>query len=202
MVFAAENPGLFIFMEKELRHLVRHTLGEMLLSESILRELDVDWEHVNDRYDERLQPSVLEVGFEAGTPDGKATTREVVGTHSIPASVKADIREKLNKLSDKRVRLNKGKTYGILLSNLFINPNEVSYYSAEDKVKSKGKTLIYIVTFGESYSVGNQVWVATDDSGSTQVKTLMFRRSYYTPDNRWDMTIKDMNKILPDDLKS
>lgn len=191
-----------MFMEKELRKLVRHTLGEMFLNESILKELDIDWEHVDQRYNERLKPSVLDVGFEEGTPDGKATTRVVVGQHSISAEAKQEIREKLNKLSDKRVKLAKGKTYGILLQNLYIDPKAVSYYSEEDKLMAKGKTLIYIITSGESYSVGNQIWVATDDNGSTQVKTLMFRRSYYSADNRWDMTIKNINNILPQELKS
>jgi hypothetical protein len=126
----------------------------------------------------------------------------VVVKHSVSEEAKVEIRQKLQKLNDKRVRLQKGKTYGILLRSLYINPQDVIYNSLQDKAMAKGKTLIYIVTMGDSYSVGNQVWVATDDSGSTEVKTLMFRRSYYNSDNRWDMTIKDMNKILPDDLKS
>lgn len=193
-----------MFMEKELRKLVRSIIRESMSEVGKINELDVDWVHVKERLEDRIMRPFLEVGFEEGTPTSKALNYTIVGTHSISSQARDEIKEKLEKLNDKRVRLPKGKTYGIYLKDVFIDPKTVKYYSEEDRVKSKGKTLVYIATTEDSYSVGNQVWAATSDAGSTELKTLMLRRNYFPPekDARWDVSIKNINRILPPDLQS
>jgi hypothetical protein len=195
MVFAAENPGLFIFMIQELRKFIRSLIAEVFV------EATID-QHVYDNFDLRIDLPIHEVGFEEGSPSSKASNIVVVGTKKMPEDKKTEIREKIDFL--KGVNLPKDKSYGIKLTDLFVDPESVDYFSERDKNLAKGKTLVYLVKYGRSYSVGNQAWVTTYETGGNHIQTLMLRRSYYPAEKeavdtkggmRWSAVIKNWDVV-------
>lgn len=186
---------IFIFMEKELRKLVKSLIAE-IFSEAVIDP------HVYDNYGLRIDLPIHEVGFEEGTPTSTAKNVVIVGTKAFPADKKAEIAQKIDFL--KGVNFPKSKSYGIKLTNLYIDPNSVDYNSEEDKALAKGKTLVYFVRYGSSYSVGNEAWVTTEENGGNTIKTLMLRRSYYPAEKeatdtkggmRWSAVIKNWDVV-------
>lgn len=182
-------------MIQELRKLIKSLIAE------VFGEAVID-QHVYDNYGLRIDLPIHDVGFEEGTPTSKGNSIVLVGTKKMPDALKLDIKDKIEFL--KGVNFPKGKTYGIKLTDLYIDPNTVDYTSERHKMMAKGKTLVYLVRYGESYSIGNQAWVTTDETGGNIIKTLMLRRSYYPAEKeaadtkagrRWDAVIKNWDVI-------
>lgn len=172
-------------MQSELRKVIRGILAE------IFNEADIK-KHVWDRYNDRILRSTIDVGYEDGPPTPKAENIVIVGTSSLTDAQKEEIRQRI--LDVEKVNFKRGKTYGVKIYDLFIDPKNVTFNSELDKQKSRGKTLIYVVSDANGHSVGNEVWLATDEFNN--VPTLMFRRRYLPPVGRYNVIIKDFNRIL------
>lgn len=173
-------------MKSEIRKVIRGIIAEIFNEANITK-------HVWDRYNDRILRSEIDVGFEEGSPTGKAENIVVVGKSSLTPSQKDEIKQRIYDVE--QVNFKRGKSYGVKIYDLFIDPKDVEFNSEQDKQRAKGKTLIYVVSDANGHSVGNEVWLATDDFNN--VPTLMFRRRYYPPpQGRYDFIIKDFNRIL------
>lgn len=172
-------------MISEIRKVIRNIIAE-IFNESVITQ------HVWDRYEDRIKPMTINVGFEQGVPTSNAQNVVLVGTSSISSDKKEEIKKRIYDVE--KVNFKKGKTYGVKLLDIFIDPKDVQFDSEAAKQMAKGKTLLYVVKDAFGYSVGNQVWVVTDDFNN--VPSLMFRRSYYPPKDKYNYVIKDFDRIL------
>ncbi len=167
-----------------MRKAIREILTE-IFNESVIKK------HVWDRYEDRILPEKIDVGVElVPTNDGKGVV--IVGKSSITADKKELIKQRIYDVQ--KVNFRKGKTYGVKLLDLLVNPNDVEFESEEAKKVAKGRTLVYVVSDAFGHSIGNQVWVVTDDENN--VPSLMFRRTYVPPKDKYDYVIKDFDRIL------
>lgn len=174
-------------MNMEIRSLIR----EMILE--IFQEAALSFHASKERLNQRfLNQFPKKVGFEVGVGNYIP-----LGTKIIPSEDQEEIKRRLEIIEN--YNFPKNKSYAIKLYDLFIKPETVDFYSPEDKLQAKNKTLVYMDDETKSY--GNQMYVIIRENVAT---TLMFVLSYSTLSNQKfevDFIVKDFNKIIQKQIR-
>tara|TARA_R110000772_G_scaffold33670_6_gene81865 strand:- start:1012 stop:1710 length:699 start_codon:yes stop_codon:yes gene_type:complete len=125
--------------------------------------------HSLDRLSERfIDRENLQVGYEK---EGSVGEYKTIGTYNLSDGEKESIKKKYKFIED--YKFPEDEDFGIRLTYIKINPDEINYYSEEDKVDSLGKNLLFVDE--KTNSNGNEIYVIIRRN---EIQTIYFAKNY------------------------
>lgn len=125
--------------------------------------------HSLERLSERfLDRKNIPVGYEK---EGSVGEYKSVGTYSLSDGEKESIKKKYKFIEDYKFPEN--EDFGIRLTYIKINPDEINYYSEDDKIDSIGKNLLFVDK--KTNSNGNEIYVIIRRN---EIQTIYFAKNY------------------------
>lgn len=173
-------------LQKDIKHQVDNPLVDKNVS--TVNEAEKT-QHASDRFRERfLNKAPKTIAFEI---QGTHGSYDDVGEKTLEAEKVIEIQNNINIVQ--QYNFPRNKSYAIKIGDLFINPNSVLFYSEDDKIKAKGKILVYR---DNTLSNGNLAYAIVRNN---DIETIMFAKSYSTIDAnkfRVDVLVQKIQNLI------
>lgn len=171
-------------MSKNIKNTIKKVILESMLDP-----------HYQERlYDRFLNRDVITVGYEI---PGTMGEYEIVGEYKIPAAVKLQIAGNAELVE--KYNFPKNKSYGIKVSDIPIDKNQVQYFSEELKQKSKSSILVFVDE--KTNSNGNVIYAIVRNN---TLVTIYFGKNYVSQDAnklRVDFMLKKLDNLRTNSVR-